>query len=234
MSTNQKNKKCFSLINGTNVILGADSKIIPAEEFSTLLSAEEVLEKVQEDAENYRLEIIKECEQLKKAAQQEGFEEGFKEWQQHVAALEDEVIKVRKDLERMLIPIALKAAQKIVGREIELSDDIIVDIVSNAIKQVAQHKKVTIYVNPKELDKLESGRDRLRYIFENIEVLSLRGRGDISPGGCVIETEVGIINAQIENQWRSLQHALEKVITQYKVTQKANVEEKPIEGEAKI
>lgn len=228
------NKKCFSLISGANIVLAPNSKVIPAEEFSTFLSAEEVLGKVKEDAENYRLEVVKECEQLKTAAQQEGFEEGFREWQRHVAALENEVIKVRKDLEKMLIPISLKAAQKIVGREIELSDDIIVDIVSNAIKQVAQHKKVTIYVNPKELEKLESGRERLRHIFENVEVLSLRGRGDISPGGCVIETEAGIINAQIENQWRSLQQALEKVIMHYKNEQKLMTEEKPIEGEANI
>lgn len=229
-----KIKKCFSLIDGTDVVLGPESKVIPAKEFSTLLSAEEVLEKVKEDAENYRLQVIKECEQLKAAAQQEGFEEGFREWQQHVAALEDEVIKVRKDLEKMLIPVALKAAKKIVGREIELSEETIVDIVSNALKQVAQHKKVTIYVNPKDLERLESGRTRLRKIFESLEVLSLRQRGDISPGGCVIETEGGIINAQIENQWRSLEQAFERIMLHQKSSLKANEGDKPIEGEAKI
>jgi type III secretion protein L len=231
-----KKKKCFSLINGREVVLGPQSKVIPANEFSTILSAEEVLEKVKEDAENYRLQVVKECELIKEAAQNEGFNEGFREWLQHVAALEDEVIKVRKDLEKMLIPVALKAAKKIVGREIELSEDTIVDIVSNALKQVAQHKKVTIYVNPKDLDGLEHGRTRLRKIFESLEVLSLRQRGDISPGGCIIETEGGIINAQIENQWRSLEQAFERVMLHHKDNDlpKAKTEEKHIEGEAKI
>ena len=31
----------------------------------------------------------------------------------------------------------------------------------------------------------------------------------IEPGGCIIETEAGIINAQLENQWRSLENAFE-------------------------
>ena len=29
----------------------------------------------------------------------------------------------------------------------------------------------------------------------------------MEPGGCLIETEAGIINAQLENQWRSLEAA---------------------------
>lgn len=209
-------KKCFTLINGSQIILRRKRKVIPAKEFSEILSAEQVLEKVKEDAENYRLQVVKDCEKLKEAAQQEGFDQGFREWQQHIAALENEVIQVRKDLEKMLIPVALKAAKKIVGREIELSEETIVDIVSNALKQVAQHKKVTIYVNPKDLEKLESSRLRLKKIFEGLEVLSLRQRGDITPGGCVIETEGGIINAQIENQWRSLEQAFEKVMINHK------------------
>ena len=190
--------------------------MVPAQEFSEVLSAKDVLAKVKEDAESYRLQVVKDCEKLKEAAQQEGFEQGFREWQQYVADLENEVIQVRKDLEKMLIPVALKAAKKIVGREIELSEETIVDIVSNALKQVAQHKKVTIYVNPKDLEKLETSRVRLKQIFEGLEVLSLRQRADITPGGCVIETEGGIINAQIENQWRSLEQAFEKVMIHHK------------------
>lgn len=225
-------KKCFSLISGEEVFLGPKSKVIPAESFSTLLSAEEILVKVKEDAENYRLEVLKECEKLKEAAQQEGFEAGFREWVQHVAALEEEVIRVRTDLEKMLVPVALKAAKKIVGREIELSEETIVDIVSNALKQVSQHKKVTIYVNPKDLERLEASRVRLRKIFESLEVLSLRQRGDISPGGCVIETEGGIINAQIENQWRALEQAFERVMSTYHEKTRGIQNEK--KGESKV
>lgn len=220
-----KSKKCFSLISGDEVVLGPKSKVVPAESFSLLLSAEEVLEKVKEDAENYRLQVVKDCEKLKEAAQLEGFNEGFREWQEHVAALEEEVIRVRTDLEKMLVPVALKAAKKIVGREIELSEETIVDIVSNALKQVAQHKRVTIFVNPKDLEKLEASRVRLRQIFESLEVLSLRSRGDISPGGCVIETEGGIINAQIENQWRALEQAFERVMSNYHEKARTNGKE---------
>ena len=52
----------------------------------------------------------------------------------------------------MIFPVALEAAKKIVGREIEASEDTIVDIVSNSLKAVSTHKKITIYVNRKDLE----------------------------------------------------------------------------------
>ena len=47
-------------------------------------------------------------------------------------------------------------------------------------------------------------------MFEQINILSIQEKGDISPGGCIIETETGIINASIENQWNALELAFKR------------------------
>lgn len=212
-------KKFFSLIKHGSIHIAPKTKVIPAEQFSTLLEAQEVLNAVRTDAENYKLLVADECEKLKEHAHKEGFEEGFSQWVEKIAEVESEIQKVRSDLEKMLIPVALKAAKKIVGREIELSEETIVDIVSNALKAVAQHKKVTIYVSKKDMPILDAHRSRVKQLFENLETLSIRERSDINPGGCVIETEGGIINAQIENQWRVLEKAFENLMLAKKETQ---------------
>ena len=205
-------KKFFSLIHNGTLGLAPQAKIIPQSEIDTMLEGVQVLEKVKKDAEDYRLEVAKEAESLKEQAQREGFQEGFKEWAQQISLLEQEIVKVREELEKFLVPVALKAAKKIVGRELELSENTIVDIVSNTLKSVSQHKKITIYVNKKDLEALENNRSKLKEIFESLEVLSLRERNDIAQGGCIIETEGGIINAQLENQWRVLENALEMLL----------------------
>lgn len=205
-------KKFFTLIHGGDIHVAPKTKVIPAESISQALEGVELLEKVLQDAEKYRLDVAAECETLKEQAQKEGYEAGFKEWAEQIASLEMEIINVRKELERLLIPVALKAAKKIVGREIELSEDTIVDIVMNSLKAVSQHKKITIYVNRKDLDPVDKHRARLKEIFESLEVLSVRERADIAPGGCIIETEGGIINAQLENQWNALEQAFSKMI----------------------
>jgi len=212
-------KKLFSLIVDDTKKISTKQRIIPSDEVAQLLDAQEVLAKVKSNAENYKLEIAKECEKLKEAAQAAGFAEGYQTWAEHIAKFEEEIIAVRRELEKVLVPVAIKAAKKILGREIELSDDAIVDIVSNSLKSVSQHKKITIYVNKKDLEPLEKSRSRLKELFESLEVLSLRERSDVVRGGCIIETEAGIINAQLDNQWSALERAFASLMK--------NKEEKP-------
>lgn len=209
-------KKFFSLIFGDSVHAGPKGKVIPSEEFSTLLEAKEVLLHVQKDAEQYREQVTSECEILKEQAQKDGFEAGFSEWAEHIAELENEIKKVRTDLEKLVVPVALKAARKILGKELELSETAIVDIVSTALKAVAQHKRITIWVNAKNKAILEKNRDNIKVLFENLESLSIRERDDVASGGCIIETEAGIINAQLENQWMILEGAFQKLMREEK------------------
>ena len=204
--------KFFALIDEKKIKIAPKTKSIPKGEIQQLLDGEQLLIEIKKDAENYRSDVVLECEKLKEKAQSEGYEEGFKSWLEHVAKLEEEIIQVRKEFENALIPIALKAAKKIVGREIELSPDAIVDIVSNALKPVATHKKITVYVSKKDFDILEKNKPKLKQLFENLETFIIRERADINPGGCVIETEGGIINAQLENQWRTLEKAFDNLV----------------------
>lgn len=205
-------KSFFSLINKKKIHLAPNTKVIPKEDLELLLNGKELLAEIQNDAEQYRKQVALQCEKLKEQAQTDGYEEGFKSWVEHIAKLEEEIVRVRKEFERVLIPIALKAAKKIVGREIELSEDTVVDIVSNALKQVTTHKKITIYANRRDLEILEKNKPKLKQLFEALEAFSLRERSDIAPGGCIIETEGGIINAQLENQWRTLEKAFDNLL----------------------
>lgn len=204
-------KSFFTLIHGEPIGIAPGTKVLPAEAFSTLMDAQELLAKTREDAIAYKKEIAAECESLKELAQKEGYEAGFQQWAEDLLKLEAEVKSVRAEYAKMLAPVALKATQKIVGKAFELVPDAIFGIVENALKPVLQHKRVTIYVNKEDLDALERNREKLKTVFENIEVLSIRVRDDVTKGGCVIETEGGIINARLENQWAILEKAFESL-----------------------
>lgn len=205
-------KKLFTLIHGDRIRIAPQKKIIPAQELTTLQNAVEVLEHIKQDAEQYRLQVTKEGEEVKENAYKEGYADGFEQWTEHLAAFEEKLKALHKEMEQAIIPIALKAAKKMIGREIELSEETIVDIVASNLKAITQHKKITIYVNKKELDILEKNKTRLRELFENLESFSIRPRDDVAPGGCIIETEIGIINAQMEHRWRVLEKAFEALI----------------------
>lgn len=205
-------KKLFTLIHGDEIRVAPKKKIIPASEFSTLMDASEVIEHARADVKNYHQKIASDCELIKENAFKEGYEEGFKQWAEHLEKLEEEISKAHSHLEKMVVPIALKAAEKIIGREIELAPETIVDIVIANIKSIAQHKKIIIFVNKNDWEVVEKNKHRIKELFEDLQSLSIRPRDDIEPAGCVIETEIGIINAQMTHRWNILAKAFEKLM----------------------
>lgn len=202
-------KKFFSLISGREVRLAPGEKIVPAKEFDTLESANELLKTVKTESFAYQQEVAKEAEKVKEQAFQEGFQEGLISLSKHLFTLDEELKHLREDIQRKILPLALKAARKIIGEELRLHPDRIVDIVLTSLKPVTQHRKIVIYVNKADLDMLEASKSKIKSIFEHLENLSIQERADVEPGGCMIETEAGIINAQLENQWRALEAAFE-------------------------
>jgi len=211
MTDKKENTNLLTLIYGDEVHLPPEKKVIDGTLFSKLIEGSEMLEKIKVESKQYRIDVSKECEEIKEKAYQVGFQEGFEAWTEQVAALETQIENVRNELEKIIVPVALKAAKKIVGREMELNKETVVDIVHHHLKAVAQHKKVTLWVSKEDYNILEKKKNILKEQFEELEAFSVRPRDDITEGGCVIETEMGIINAQVENQWAILERAFERM-----------------------
>lgn len=202
--------KFFSLIYQGEIHPETEKKVIPAEDFSTLMKAIEILDRAKEDVEHYKKKVEEECEQLKDQAKEEGFSEGLQKFNEHLIYFDIQVRLIRMELQKQILPLALKAAKKIVGEQLTLNPETIVDIVIQTLAPVTQNHRFIIYVNKADKEILEAQKPKIKNILDQLQVLTIHERNDISPGGCIIETESGIINASIENQWRALESAFEK------------------------
>jgi type III secretion protein L len=201
--------KYFSLLSNREIHPAPGHKVIPADEFSSLVDAAELMAQVVAEGDTFKRDSVEEAEKLKELAFEEGFQEGLVSLNKHILVLDAELKAIREDIQKRIMPLALKAARKIMGEELKLHPDRIVDIVMTSLKPVTQHRKIVIYVNHADLEQLETNRNKIKKMFEHLDSLSLQERDDIEPGGCMIETEVGIINAQLETQWRALESAFE-------------------------
>lgn len=201
--------KWFSLLYQGDLHPSTDEKVIPASEFSTLVEAKEVLDKAGEDAEKYLEETHKECEKLKKKAKEKGFAEGLEKFNEQILHMDGQLKALRHNLQQMVLPIALKAAKRIVGKELDTFPETIVDIVMQAIAPISESHRVTIYVNKQDKEFLDKNKPKLKEILQQAEIVTIQEKSDVAPGGCIIQTEGGMINATIENQWRALERAFE-------------------------
>ncbi|WP_420421456.1 HrpE/YscL family type III secretion apparatus protein [Simkania sp.] len=201
--------KYFSLIFSGEVHRAEEDKVLPEEEYSVLLDAQEVLAKAKEDVKTYLKQNKEECEKVLKKAEEAGFNKGLTEFNKQILLYEQKMKVLEHDLQKMILPLALKAAKKIVGRELETTPETIVDIVRQTLKPVTQNHHIKIYMNKKDREILEEKKQELKKSLELVQTFVIEEREDVSPGGCIIETEAGIINASLENQWRALESAFE-------------------------
>jgi type III secretion protein L len=204
-------RKHFTLIKGEKIHFAPGKKILKADEFSKSLTAKELIDTVKDDAIEFKKSVVEEAEKQKEEAQKEGFQQGLEKWASIQAEFEEEIERVHQKISETVIPVALKAAKKIIGRELELSKEAVVDIVINNLKAVAHHKKIKIYISREDAPILAKNKERLKGVFEKLESLMLIESDDVKPGGAVIETEGGIINAQLDNLIRTLEKAFESI-----------------------
>lgn len=203
--------RLFSLIK-EDVHPQAGKKVIDSSDFTTLLSASEILDKSKEDAASLLKQAEAECHELKEQAKKEGFQEGLSQLSEKILELDQEKKRLSHEMNQLVLPLALKAAKKIVGKEIESHPDAIVSIVMQALAPAMQNHKVIIWVNKLDREALEQAKPALKEKLEHVETLLIKDREDVVSGGCIIETESGIINASVDNQWRALEAAFERFI----------------------
>lgn len=208
--------KCFSLLAREDVHLAPGVKVVPAEEFSLLVSGEELLKKVKEEELAYRNQVAIECETYKESAEAAGFTAGLESWNRQLALLEEERQGIRQEMEQAISSLLLTAVKKVIGHELKSAPETITDIIANVLKAATQHKKIKIFVRPADLKLVENERPRLKALFEHLDTFAILPREDVGEGGCIIETEAGIINAQLENQMSALEAAFHVFFQKHK------------------
>lgn len=206
--------RLFALIESGQVHPASNKKVIPSEDFSTLLAASDLLDKTRAEIVGVREKAEQAAEELKKKGYDDGYQEGLAQLNERILALDNEKKRLRHEMNQLILPLALKAAKKIVAGELQAHPETIVNIVLQALAPVMQNHKITIYVNKADKELLESEKPKLKEKLEQVESLSIKERDDISAGGCMIETESGIINATIENQWRGIESAFDRYLKQ--------------------
>ncbi|MBN2479651.1 MAG: HrpE/YscL family type III secretion apparatus protein [Parachlamydiales bacterium] len=185
-------------------------KVIKKEDFSKIIEIENLLEKANEDIIAQKEKTLEECENLKKEAEKKGFDEGLEKLNEKIIKLDEAIEKLNQEYESKILPIALKAAKKIVSEELKLHPERIKQVILQALRPVIEHHMIKIFVNRNDFLMIENEKEKIKEVLKQVKTFSLEPRDDIEPGGCIIETEAGIINAQLENQFRAIEAAFEK------------------------
>lgn len=169
--------------------------------------AAQILLEAEEFAFEIRREAQIEAENLKAQAFREGTENALLEFETNLIETREIRERVWRETEKDLLRLAVRLAEKIVGREIKSNSKTVTEIVSAALQNARQQEKLTVRVNPKDLPAVEKELEKFS-TAGRIKFIDFVADPRVAGGGCLIESEVGTIDARLETQFRVLERAL--------------------------
>ncbi|MBL6707434.1 MAG: hypothetical protein ISQ06_15090 [Planctomycetaceae bacterium] len=169
--------------------------------------AEEIRRKAQADghSEGYRNGLKQAETEIAQRSQQladELVEQRLSTVLPAVSQLLDEIVTARSqcqaEWERELVDLSTGIAEKLIRRTFEATPEAMVGLVQEAVQLAVGKTSLELRLNPRDLEALgDRVRVAVRESARGIEV-KLLGDDKVSPGGCIVMTEHGEIDAQIE------------------------------------
>jgi len=162
-----------------------------------------------------RADAAAQAAQLREQARAEGYAEGVaegrKEGIEEVGAaaaalgeacesLNDAWGELEESLERDALEFAFALAEKILAGALEARPELVQASVQGAIRGLGERRRITVLVNPADLELVEAavGEEQRRLI--GAERLELQGEERVARGGAVVRTEEGEVDAGIQVQ----------------------------------
>ncbi|MBI5508838.1 MAG: flagellar assembly protein FliH [Deltaproteobacteria bacterium] len=179
--------------------------IIKSDTIDAKSEAQRIVERAQAEAVEIRKAAELEAEKLKEQAYALGMEEGKNnaatELSQVVATASQRLSQIEAQVEPQLKELALTIAKKILGKELEFHPEAVVDIVKQALSEKArQRREIYLRVNPDDLQYIRDHKADLLEVLSRAKEIGIREDPDVAPHGVVIETDAGMIDAQLETQ----------------------------------
>lgn len=106
------------------------------------------------------------------------------------------------------LELSLKMAAKIIGRDLERDPGLVAEIAATALEAARSAKAMVLKVHPDDGKLLREKRPRLMELIGRAVDLSIRDDPDVEQGGCIIQTEFGVIDGQIRTQFEMLRNVL--------------------------
>lgn len=123
-----------------------------------------------------------------------------------LGALKDSIPGVVRDCETHLAALALEVARKLVD-DMPITAEVVEAAISTAMRQVEESSHYTIFVNPADLQLLESKTSNLLGANDTRKV-TITASNEITRGGCIVETPFGRVDARRETKFGLLKSAI--------------------------
>lgn len=158
------------------------------------------------------------------SVRQEAFDEGFTAGVAHaqaqldgpasaMAAAAEQLQAMRGDaaasVEPAAVELALRIAEQALGAWLVADRGVVVEVVRGALRRLVERDRVLILVNPDDLEVVRDHAARLVGELGGIEHCEVQAERRVRPGGAIVRTAEGEVDATLETKLARAREVLE-------------------------
>jgi flagellar assembly protein FliH len=178
-----------------------------------------IIADAQKQADRIITQGQQEADELRRKAYEEGAEQGY---QESMEKTEQEIIIYKEQTKELigklgeikknylsdhlddLLDLIFMITKKILNTAIEFKPELIASVVKNVLEETGDAETLIIRVNPLHVPFLDLPEENL----SEKRKFTIEPDPSIKPGDCIVETEKGFIDAQIDEQLHYLKNIL--------------------------
>ncbi len=156
-----------------------------------------------------------EAERIRELAREEGYadgraaghEDGLTEISTAVSGLGEALqgveslrTEVADAVEHDAIDLALALAAKILAGALQARPELVVEVVQGALRRVSERRRITVLLNPADLETVRAAIGDLQTQVNGIELCDLQPEERVGAGGAIVRTPEGEVDASLQTQ----------------------------------
>lgn len=170
--------------------------------------AKRIIQSANETANAILTDARAEVEQAARANIELGMQEGIAQAEHMRQEIKGLSQRMWNEIEGEIVRAGMQIAKEILQAEISGREDAIMNVVTSALAAAQDAREVFLRIHPDHVDALRDNKQRLVDALALARQVDVREDRKVSQGGVLIQTESGVIDAQLETQISELERIL--------------------------
>jgi type III secretion protein L len=200
-------KICRTDVASDKIVAASPPKVLKREVYEATREARDLISQAQEKARQIVDEAERARDRIREEARRDGQAQGLAEWNDILVRMRRDAQELATNWEENMLHLSVQIARKIIGEELRQHPETILSIVREVLKTTRAGKRLILQVNESEAEFVRSQVAPLKQFLGGGEIEVVASMS-VEPGGCIIDSELGIIDARLETQLKCLEEAL--------------------------
>ncbi|MEW5866876.1 MAG: FliH/SctL family protein [Bacillota bacterium] len=185
-------------------------------------SPRSLVERAEEEARARLAEAERESARIREEAYAAGYEDGkaagmskvledarvFLEYLEDLArAVAEATASAVKTAEETVAHLAIEVAGRILRHEVSVDGSIVLEMVRESLQKANAKGPVRLRVSAWDLDRVRDFREDLLRLADDVTGIEIVEDPRVEPGGCIVETDFGCVDARLASQLREVGRA---------------------------